>query len=234
MNFKDLYNKYKILAFVIYALLLSLLLMILNTFWVELILALPLMVLGGFILYDIFPRRGDLHLSGIQVGGKGEVQISQWAFVRAVRRACKEVTEIKYSSCVVSEGSDGLEIKLSIKVVNSQLLEISEVTRELVKEFVEGELNVKVGKVDIVVVNTAYELGVKKLGNEEEKEEAKPAAKQAVYSEDSPSYLLKYGSGEKVFKIPTDYVEKETESEEKEEDNIDEEKPAEKQEGKEE
>lgn len=208
MKLKDFFNKYKIVAFIIYALVLSLLLLIFSSFWVKLIFILPLLVLGAFILFDIFPKRREGQLTAVKVDGNGEIQITSWAIVRAVRNVCKLVEDIRYDSCIAANGKNGLIIRLSIKIVNAKLLEVSELTRELVKDVVENEMDIKIEKVDIVVVNTVNEMELQKVTKEGS---SKRVERKAVYGENSPSYLLSFGLREKVFSVPSDYIEEEIE-----------------------
>lgn len=208
MSFKDFFNRYKVLAFIIYALALSILLLVLKTFWVKLVFVLPLFALGGYIIYQNY-RRAAGRLTAVKTDGGGEIQITQNAVIRAVHNACKEIEDIKYAGSEAKRGEDGVHVKVFIKIIKAKLIEASETTRELIKELVEYELGIKIDKVDIIVINTTHTLNVKKLTNGESGDEGKRIERRAVYDENSPSYLLHYGSEKKIYKVPSNYVEEE-------------------------
>jgi len=202
MTFREFFHKSKFMAFILYALLLTVLCIIDPIpWWVKLILALPLFALGIYLLIEIIIKLRAEKMTVIGADGKGTVRITAPAIIRAVRDACKAVQGINYADCAVSNEADGLHVALSLNIVRSRVLEISEVARELVKNLLEGQVNVKVGKIDIIVANVTYDYKVDKLHGGEEPE----PVLEAVYDEDSPSYRLSCGLDNKTFKVPSNH-----------------------------
>jgi uncharacterized alkaline shock family protein YloU len=203
MTFRDFFNRFKVLTFVLYAIALSVLLLFVEDILIGVVLSAPLFLLGLVILLGIFLRR-DGHLHTVRAGDEeaGSVRISARAIEGAARMACKEIKELEFRRCAVSSGDSGLHIRLYIKILYAKLLETSEIAATFVKELVETELEIKVEKIDVVVVNTEHHLRVEKITDKTVMEQ------KAVYGDNK--YLLGFTTAQKVYQPPVAYTQAET------------------------
>ncbi|HBG22914.1 MAG: alkaline shock response membrane anchor protein AmaP [Syntrophaceticus sp.] len=95
----------------------------------------------------------------IHESGLGRVEIADSALENVIRRAARNVREVREVKPILRTDQDGLVVKLLLNVnPDANLPEISKFVQEIVREQLEKKVGVQVSKVEVLIRSVATEV----------------------------------------------------------------------------
>lgn len=117
-----------------------------------------ILLFAVWALIDTFRRPSERDVI-IHESGLGRVEITDSALENLIRRAARDVREVRDVKPILCTDQDGLVVKLHMNVnPDANLPDISQDVQELVRERLEKSAGVQVSKVQVLIQSVAAEV----------------------------------------------------------------------------